>query len=102
LYRYHISVLQLKNKFFSMETDGIPEVQPSGQDSYSIVVDPALVAPLIDLNQTGDPMVPLDPEECSSEFLVLRSTVSISVVPTVVAYTGELGRGLNTQYICQE
>jgi len=80
-----------------METDGIPEVQLSGPGSNPIVVDPALVAPLTDLNQPGDSMVPLDPEECSSEFLIPRSLVSVSVVPTVVAYTGELVRGLNTQ-----
>ena len=80
-----------------METDGIPEVQLSGPGSNPIVADPALVAPLTDLNQPGDSMVPLDPEECSSEFLIPRSLVSVSVVPTVVAYTGELVRGLNTQ-----
>jgi len=80
-----------------METDGIPEVQLSGQESNPIVMDPALVEPLTDLNQPGDSMVPLDPEECSSEFLIPRSLVSVSVVPTVVAYTGELVRGLNAQ-----
>ena len=80
-----------------METDGIPEVQLSGQESNPIVLDPALVAPLTDLDQPGDSMVPLDPEEWSSEFLIPRCLVSVSVVPGVVAYTGELGRGLNVQ-----
>ncbi len=80
-----------------METEGIPEVQPSGQEPNPIVLEPALVEPPTDLNQPGDSMVPLDPEESSSEFLIPRSLVSISVVPTVVAYTGELVRGLNAQ-----
>ncbi len=80
-----------------METVGIPEVQLSGQDSNPIVLDPALVEPLTDLDQPGDSKVPLDPEECGSEFLIPRSVVSVSVVPTVVAYTGELVRGLNAQ-----
>ena len=80
-----------------METDGIPEVQPSAQDSNPIVLDPALVAPLTDLDQPGDSVVPLDPEECTSEFLIPKSVVSVSVVPSVVAYTGELGKNLNPQ-----
>ena len=82
-----------------METVGIPEVQLSGPDYNPIVVDPALVVPLVDLNQPGDPMVPLDPEECSSEeVLIPRSVVSVSVAPSVVAYfLGEIVRGLNAQ-----
>ncbi len=80
-----------------METDAIPEVQPSGQESNPIVLEPALVELRTDLNQPGDSLVPLDPEECSSEFLIPRSLVSVSVVPTVVAYTNELVRGLNAQ-----
>ena len=42
-----------------METDGIPEVQLSGQESNPIVLDPALVEPLTDLDQTGDSVVPV-------------------------------------------
>ncbi len=80
-----------------METAGITEVQLSGQEANPIVLEPALVEPQTDVNQPGDSMVPLDPEESSSEFLIPRSLVSISVVPTVVAYTGELVRGLNAQ-----
>jgi hypothetical protein len=80
-----------------METDGAPEVQPSGQETNPIVLEPALVEPQTDLDQPGDSKVPLDPEECGSEFLIPRSVVSVSVVPTVVAYTGELVRGLNAQ-----
>ena len=80
-----------------METDGIPEVQPSGSDSKPIVLDLALVAPPTDLDRTGDSVVPLDPEECSSELLSPRSVVSISVAPSVVAYLGEIVRGLNEQ-----
>ncbi len=56
-----------------METDGAPEVQPSGQETNPIVLEPALVEPPTDLNQPGDSMVPLDPEECSSEFRDLWS-----------------------------
>ena len=53
-----------------METDGAPEVQPSGQDLNPIVLDPALVVPLIDVISPGDFLVPLDPEESGSEYLV--------------------------------
>ena len=52
-----------------METEGSPEVQLSGQESNPIIADPALVAPLIDVNQPGVSLVPLDPEECSGESL---------------------------------
>jgi hypothetical protein len=49
-----------------METAGITEVQPSGQEPNPIVLEPALVEPQTDLNQPGDSKVPLDPEECGS------------------------------------
>ncbi len=80
-----------------METDGTPEIQLSGQESNPIVLNPALVVPLTDIDQPGDSVVPLDPEECSSELLSPRSVVSISVAPSVVAYLGEIVRGLNAQ-----
>ena len=40
-----------------MKTDGAPEVQPSGQDSNPIILDPALVVSLIDVQSPGDSMV---------------------------------------------
>ena len=80
-----------------METDGVPEVRPSGQDLNPIVLNPTLVVPLIDVKSPGDSMVPLDPEESSSEYLVPRTLISNSVILSVVAYTSELARELNTQ-----
>jgi hypothetical protein len=77
-----------------METDEAPEVQPSGQDLNPIILDPALVVPLIDVISPGDSIVPLDPEETVSG---PRTLISTSVIPSVVASTGELARGLNTQ-----
>ena len=55
-----------------METDGEPEVPLSGQDIYPIVLDPALTRPKITLQVPGDPWVPLDPDESSSENLLPR------------------------------
>ena len=44
-------------------------------------------------------MVPQDPEESSSEFMVSwRSLDSVSIVPSVVTYTDELAKGLNAKY----
>ena len=56
-----------------METDGVPEVQPSGQDINPIVVNPALVIPLTDLKSPGDSMVPLDPEESGSDSIGINN-----------------------------
>ena len=53
-----------------METAGASEVQPSVQDLDPIVLDPALVVPVIDVISPGDSMVPLEPEESGSEYLV--------------------------------